>query len=430
MTLHRPDSGPVPLFRPEALAALRPPQHGEIMLVPGTSSRWVALLGLGVVLALGLLITQGSYTRRSTVSGQLFPSEGLIRVSAAQPGVVAELHIRNGQLVRRGEVLLVLSGDRIGPDAVDFQRGMAAQIEARRRSLEDELNRVAAAEPLEAEQLRQRMASLRAEGGQVARQAEQLSLRVQGAEDAVRRYEGLFQQGYVSRDELLARQADLTEHRNRLQGNRREALVLQRESSAAQRELDALRARYGNQRSELERAVLTARQEFTELEARRRVVVTAPADGQVTLVQAEIGQSVDPTRALAHLVPAATQLVARLVAPSRAAGFVREGDPVLLRFDAFPYQKFGQQVGKVSSVSAAAVGAADMQGFAPRPEWAGEPLFAVNVALPAQTIAAAGQRLPLQAGMRVEADLLHETRRLYEWILEPLYAARARIDSR
>jgi hypothetical protein len=31
--------------------------------------------------------------------------------------------------------------------------------------------------------------------------------------------------------------------------------------------------------------------------------------------------------------------------------------------------------------------------------------------------------------MRVDADLLHETRRLYEWILEPLYAARARVNN-
>jgi hypothetical protein len=29
--------------------------------------------------------------------------------------------------------------------------------------------------------------------------------------------------------------------------------------------------------------------------------------------------------------------------------------------------------------------------------------------------------------MRLEADLMQETRRLYEWVLEPLFAARARV---
>jgi membrane fusion protein len=421
---------PVPLFRREALEALAPPQYGQIVLLPGASSRWLALAALCVVLALAALIGWGSYTRRSTVSGQLYPDEGLIRVTAAQPGVVVEQKVRDGQAVRRGDVLFVLSGDRVGPDAQDYQRGIASQIEARQRSLEDELRRLAGSERLEAEQLRRRITALQAERVQVTRQAGLQGERIAGAEDAVRRYQGLAEQGYVSRDELLTREAELGDLRGRLEGHRRDALAIDGELAVSQRDLDSLRLRYDTQRAELERAVMLTRQEFTEIEARRRVVVTAPADGQITLVQAEVGQSVDPAaRPLAHLVPAAATLVARLYAPSRAAGFVKPGATVLLRYDAFPYQKFGQQVGRVESVSAAAAVAADLRGYTAAPETTAEPMFAITVKLPEQTIGAIGQRMPLQTGMRVDADLLHETRRLYEWILEPLYAARARVEN-
>jgi membrane fusion protein len=147
------------------------------------------------------------------------------------------------------------------------------------------------------------------------------------------------------------------------------------------------------------------------------------------LLQADVGQSVEAAKPLAHLVPAAARLVARLYAPSRSAGFVRSGAPVLLRFDAFPYQKFGQYTGTVVSVSVAGMGGTDIQGQAQRPEWVGESLFAITVSLPTQSVGDAEQKLALQAGMRVDADLLHETRRLYEWILEPLYAARARLGA-
>ncbi len=418
-----------PLFRPQALEALRPAQHGDIVLVPGASSRWIAIAGLCVVLALALFLSLGTYTRRSTVSGQLLPEQGLIRVTAAQPGVVAELHVRDGQQVKRGQLLAVLSGDRAGPEAVGFQRDMAAQVEGRRQSLQEELRRQAAAEPLEVAQLRRRIESLLAEAQQVQRQGAQLQQRIPGAEESVRRHQRLSQQGLLSREELLAKQSDLAELRIRQQGNQRESLVLRREASAVQRELDTLRARYASQRAELERGVLSARQEFTEIESRRRIVITAPADGQVTLVQSELGQSVDTQRALVHIVPADSPLVARLVAPSRAAGFVQKGTAVNLRFDAFPYQKFGQHTGQVTSVSTAAVGSAEIQGFVTRPEWAGEALFTITVALQAQTLQGPASRLPLQSGMRVEADLLHETRRLYEWVLEPLYAARARVGN-
>jgi membrane fusion protein len=417
------------LFRQEAVSALRAQPYGDITLVPGASSRWVALAGFCIMAALLALISIGSYTRRTTVGGQVYPSEGLIRVVAAQPGTIVEQLVQDGQTVKRGSVLFVLSGDRLGSDNHDYQRSIATQIESRRRSLEDDLKRSTQSEQQEADQVKRRLTSLRAEQEQVARQAQQLTGRVSGAEEALKRYEGLFKQDFVSKDELLAKETEVAEVRSRMQGNKRDMLVLERDLAATQRDLETQRARFSSQRSELDRSILSTRQEFSELEAKRRIVVTAPADGQITLLQAELGQSVEPGRPLAQVVPTTNQLTVRLYAPSKSAGFVQVGAPVLLRFDAFPYQKYGQLTGKVVSVSKAAVSAADIQGYTPRADVAGEPLFAITVSLPEQMLGVGDstQKLQLQSGMRVEADLMHETRRLYEWILEPLYAARSRL---
>ncbi|MEY4427080.1 MAG: hypothetical protein RL535_1378 [Pseudomonadota bacterium] len=407
--------------------AYRVQQYGNITLVPGASSRWLAVVGLCVVAALAALIGWGEYTRRTTVGGQVYPAEGLLRVTAAQSGVIVEQLVRDGQSVKRGDKLFVLSADRVGTDNVDYQRAIAAQIESRRRSLEDDLKRSTQNEQQETEQLKRRMVSLRSEQEQVARQAQQLAVRLAGAEEAVKRYEALFKQEFVSKDELLAKETEVVELRSRQQGNKRDMLALERDLVATQRDLESQRARFTSQRSELDRSISTTRQEFSELEAKRRIIVTAPADGQITLLQAELGQSVDFGRSLAQLVPATNQLAVRLYAPSKAAGFVRIGGPVLLRFDAYPYQKYGQLTGKVVSVSKAAVSAADIQTYATRADLAGESLFTIAVSLPEQILGQPAQQLKLQAGMRVEADLLHETRRLYEWILEPLYAARSRL---
>lgn len=425
---HQPaDDSQTALFRHEAANAVRPQQYSAITLVPGVSSRWLALAGLCVIVGLAALMGLGSYTRRTTVGGQIYPSEGLIRVTAAQPGIVVEQLVRDGQVVKRGSVLFVLSGDRLGADNLDYQRGIGMQIESRRRSLEDDLKRSIQTEQQEAEQLKRRLSSLRAEQEHVARQAQQLTQRVTGAEEALKRYEGLFKQEFVSKDELLAKETEAVEVRSRQQGNRRDMLALERDLAATQRDLESVRTRFVSQRSELDRNILSTRQEFSELEAKRRMVITAPADGKITLLQAELGQSVEMGRPLAQLVPATNQLTVRLYVPSRAAGFVRVGTHVLLRFDAFPYQKYGQLTGKVISVSSAAVSAADLQGYAPRAEAVGESLFAVTVSLAEQKLGDSAENLQLQSGMRVEADLLHETRRLYEWILEPLYAARSRL---
>lgn len=416
-----------PLFRQAALDALAPRQHGDVVLVPGQSSRWMAWSAWALLAGLLALLLLGSYTRRSTVSGVLMPAAGLIRLVAPQPGVVIEAPVREGQIVKKGDVLFVLSDDRAGSEGEGYQQDVAARITARRDSLQDDLRRVQRSEQDEAAQIGRRVESLRAEKDRAQRQLSQMEARVRSADEALQRYRALFAQGFVSRDELLARETSALELQGQLDGLRRELLSLDRQQSDARREADALRTRQAIQRGELERAVLQAGQEYTEVEARRRVVVRAPADGQVTLMRAQVGQSVAASRALAHLVPGSSALVARLYAPSRAVGFVRQGQPVLLRYDAFPYQKFGQQSARVLSVSGAAATAAELDEVAIVPEWANEPLFAITVALPPAAQSDVGVPLALQAGMRVEADVLHESRRLIEWILEPLYAVKARM---
>jgi membrane fusion protein len=208
---------------------------------------------------------------------------------------------------------------------------------------------------------------------------------------------------------------------------------VEREAAANERELANLAERYAKLRAENERAILALRQEATELESRRRIVVTAPAAGRLSLLQADVGQTVDPQRAVAHIVPAGAPLVARLYAPSRTAGFTRKGMPVLLRYDAFPYQKFGQHQGQVTSVAATAVSAAEINNglstaVAPGSN-ADDLLFAITVSLPAQTIGTGADARALQSGMRLEADLMQETRRLYEWMLEPLFSTTRRMES-
>ena len=61
-----------------------------------------------------------------------------------------------------------------------------------------------------------------------------------------------------------------------------------------------------------------------------------------------------------NIVPAGEKLEAQLFGPSRAIGFIRAGQRVLLRYEAFPYQKFGQYEGVVAEVSRTAINPAEL----------------------------------------------------------------------
>jgi len=97
----------------------------------------------------------------------------------------------------------------------------------------------------------------------------------------------------------------------------------------------------------------------------------------------------------------------------------------MVRYHAYPYQKFGQQRGNVTSISKTTLSAtelASVTGTVPGLGLDGEQFYRIRVDIEAQSVLAYGKLRPLQAGMLVEADILQETRHLYEWVLEPLYS--------
>ncbi|MCA1925498.1 MAG: HlyD family secretion protein [Thiobacillus sp.] len=409
-----------PLFRQEALQAHRPRWMGEIILIQPISYRLFSLLALVIGLAVVLMLTLGTYTRRSTVAGLLVPDAGLIRITAPQAGVVVERKVKEGQPIQLGDVLYVLSGERQASAGGAIEARISEQVRTRGRLLAQEQHQTRQLQAEQSEGLRRQIDSLRVETAKLADAAVLQQQVTRLAEDAERRYAGLLAQDYVSREQYEQKKADMLDQTARLQSIERELVRTRREMSARQRELAALQFEYDNRVSQLEREIANNRQELTLSEGRRGVNVSAPAAGVATAPLVEPGQAVEAGKLLVSLVPQGSRLIAHLYAPSRGAGFVSVGDRVRLRLQPFPYQKFGQPEGRVMSVTRASLLPAEL-GMGQGGQSA-EPLYLVKVALPAQTIMAYGKPAPLQAGMLLEADLMSETRRLYEWALEPLFS--------
>jgi len=421
--LKPPNPPPVEkLFRNEVLQARSTRLLGQIILTPSVSTAWLSAAALLIGIAVVCLLVFGSYTRRATVTGQLLPTSGVIRVHTPQPGVVLEKRVAEGQLVQKGEVLFVLTSDRVGTGVSEIQADIGRQVEERKRSLEAEVNRNRNVEADEVRHLTRQAAMLKAETESIEKQIEQQKLRLDLALDARKRYEGLANQDYIAREQLFQKEAELSEQQSKLQALQREAIVSQRQLALTLREIENGRQRNANQNALLQRNISSAQQEFTEVEARRRVVITAPESGRATLVVAEVGQVVDVTKPLLNVVPENARLEARLYAPSRTIGFVRAGDAVQIRYQSFPFQKFGQYAGTVTSVSNNAVNSAELAGFAIPDAPAGELVYAITVSLAQQQVNAYGKPLALQAGMRLDADILQETRHLWEWMLEPVFS--------
>jgi membrane fusion protein len=413
-----------PLFRPEVMAARRTQWLGAVLLEPRLSSTVFVLGALLAALALGALVAFGSFTRKARVNGWLVPEQGVARIVAPQPGVVTAVHVREGARVAKGAPLAALSGE-VQSEALGATREeVVRRLAARRDSLVMDLELQRRLFEQQAADAARRLALLERESRFFAQEIEAGRTQAQISADAFTR-DRMRGADFASASRATSARRGQLEQDARLHGLQRGRAAHQREVAELQTALHSLPLRRQTQLAATERALAAVEQELAEAEARRQIVVTAPHDGTVTGIQIEPGGNAAPNVPLMTIVPSDTTLQAHLFSPSRAVGFVRPGQRVLLRYQAFPYQKFGLAEGTVVSVSRTAVSPAELgQRLAGLTSLlgSGEPVYRITVALARQTVTAYGEPVALQAGMQLEADVMMETRRLYEWVLDPLYS--------
>jgi membrane fusion protein len=406
------------LFRPAALDANQVKWLGDIVLIRPLSFTFLTITAAVVTAALLSLLFLGSYTKRTTVQGQLVPDTGVLRVYAPQPGIVLEKRVQEGRSLKKGSVLYLISSDKQGSGPDGIQATISRQVAFRRQSLREELSQTRKLQHERDAALRKKIDALQTEQTNLINQQSGQRARIELAQAAVHRATQLSSQGYISAEMGQQKQADLLDQQNRLQSLERDRISVERQLLELQSELGSLPTQQRNELAQIERLLTSADQEWTESEGKRAIAITAPQSGIATAITVEVGQTVDGNKALISIIPVGAVLQAHLYAPSRAVGFVKPGDSVLLRYQAYPYQKFGHARGIVAYVSRTAMPPTEVLPGVNT----GEALYRITVNLSSQTVLAYGKANPLQAGMLLDADILHEKRRLYEWVLEPLFS--------
>ncbi|MCF3543888.1 HlyD family efflux transporter periplasmic adaptor subunit [Stenotrophomonas maltophilia] len=377
---------------------------------------------------MGLFLVLGQYTRRETVTGQLVPASGLINITALSPGTVARLHVEDGQSIQADEVLMEISSDqdtvRLGATRASIDEQLAEKEGRYRADLvsQDSVTRhqreaLVARESLIRRQLDQ-------VGEQVALQAEE----VEGSQALLERIEPLGKGGYISAFEIQRQQAVVRAARSRKAELQRQGLELQQQLAAAQESLAKLPLEDATRRNEIVRELADVAQSQAQNDLQRGTLFRARQGGVVAALLVKTGQMVSAGQPMITILPGDAKLQAQLLIPSRAIGFIAPGNRVILRYEAFPYQKFGQQYGRVSIVSRSALTPAEHSALTGRLPPADQgPLYRVDVELDRQYVSAYGIKESIRPGMALQADVLIERRRLIEWLFEPLFGIQRRV---
>ncbi|KXF77955.1 hypothetical protein ATN84_24370 [Paramesorhizobium deserti] len=372
------------------------------------------------------VLTLCDYTRRVRVSGVVTPSTGVTHIFAPQPGRVISEAVVEGAFVRRGDELYTVG--------IDYKTGLGiteeivkAQLLARKAELEAAISQRAILDEVDKK-------GLFAQGISTQNEIERVDAQINQAEEyiaflgpQVEKYRNLVGQGITTQREFEYRQQTYIQTRQELESLKRQRVQLVGHLSENRTRIAGFDANAALLMGELRQRIASIEEQLAQGEARHAIVVTSPRDGTVAAVLARSGQMVAAGTELATILPANGQMEVHLLAESSAIGFVQKGVGVLLRYAAFPYQKFGQYPGTVTEVSRVTLAPNEQGATFTGQRAQNVPRYRITVQPDKPFVRAYGKPEPLRAGMTVEADLLLDTRPLYQWLFEPLYSLRGKI---
>jgi membrane fusion protein len=328
-------------------------------------------------------------------------------VKAAQAGTIVRVLASEGGQVKAGELLATLRSETVGDRTAEWltlQTHLAgagdsflnAKTQFTTQRLSDEQ---------EQRKLEQRIAHLASLFGHKRRQ---LELTRKMAES----YETLYREGIASQAQYTGRQMEVSElsaEVERLLSEQAETRVQieklkldAQTRQAAFRELER-KHKESTTTDEIRAAALKA--SLAESSG-AEVSLSAPCTGTVLRLHVKgTGAVVSAGETIAEIVCAGEPLQAELSLPEAGLGKLRAEQGVKLKYDAFPYQRFGVKYGRVVWVSPASS--------------AGE-TFKARVELADRAVLAQGQPKPLLPGMSGQADIVIGKRSLVSYLFEPL----------
>lgn len=377
--------------------------------------RWVARLLMLLVAVLLVWSSLGKIDIIANASGKVIPSAYTQTIASVDVASVRAIHVKEGQKVKAGTVLVELDTSATDAEHDKAQGGhreallQMARAKAMTKALDNgttpalpHLDSIPRPDWLEAErhlegQYRDYRAKLKRIDDDIAHFSRALPLALQRERD----YKALAENHDVAMHAYLEKEQARIELEGQLEDarNQRRSLIAETRKSA----FDSL--------SEATRLAGETKQDALRAASHSKLLkLTAPVDGTVQQLSVHtVGGVVPAAQPLMQVVPNKGTIEVEAVLENKDVGFVEEGQPAQVKVEAFEYTKYGTIPAHVSHVSRDAV-----------PDEKRGLLYTVRIALDKSSLNVNGHDMPLLPGMAVSIEIKTGTRRVIEYVLSPL----------
>jgi adhesin transport system membrane fusion protein len=366
-----------------------------------SSSRKVILLTSTALLGFVGWASLAEIDQVSRAGGQVIPSGRIQVVQSTDGGVIEAIKVKEGDRVRKGQVLVILDRVRLAA-AVDEGRAKVASLKTIKARIEAELFDKALAFPDDVKDFpdfiaNQRQLYIKRRAAQTQDIAA-LNRMLRLVEQELDMNQPLLRYGDVSRSEILRLERSVADIEGQI-------------ASRRNKYLQDLQTEY----AKVEEELVTAEQTLTQRKAALAdTELEAPTDGIVKNVRlTTIGGVLRPSDEVLQIVPTGEELIVEAkVSPSDIA-YVRIGQSASVKFDAYDSSIFGSADGHVSYISPDTLAEQKASGE--------QVYYRVHIRVDTRTMRAHdGKKIEIQPGMTATTEILTGHNTVLKYLLKPI----------
>lgn len=424
------------LFRKEVIDAKKSSWMGRPITAVNFSIKLTVFISFIIICSIVVFFSFGTYTRRIHASGIISPISGINSIKTIVRGKILEVYGEEGQEIKKGQKIFVIDleiNSKNGPTVKKINSELLEQKKAIQIQKETRLKKA----KIDKESLARRIFYLNEVKKEIAKQIISDNNVIPKIENALRIFSIERQKHLINEMQL---QNQIYNYASIFRLHSQMIRDYDLNLNSLEESISTL-SNYDNNLAsdiaECDKKISQINRELAENSAREIVVITAPSDGVLTAVRFHVGDNVEQNDSLASFLPLNNIMEANLYVTSSAIGFLKKGESVQLRYSAYPYQRFGLYKGIISEITLAPIVNIDGNTQSQNSIYenmsnnmkkkSSTDVYRIRVKPILQYVNVYGERKKLSPGMVVDAEIAIDSRRIFEWMFDPIKSAKVDI---
>ncbi|MDK6847587.1 HlyD family secretion protein [Klebsiella quasipneumoniae] len=413
------------LYRKEAVEYKRHHWKGKALLLAGLPSWLVLSLSALFLTALVCALIFCKFTQRVDVKGEVITLPHSINVFAPQQGFIVKQFVKIGDVVKKNQPLYEIDVSR----STTSGNVSAAQIEVINEKIANSDNIIKKLEDNKNQTLSALNAQLKTTTDSL-KETNRMLVNTQAGlkkmHDNLSSYDKYLNNGLITKDQYNYQHSLYFQQQSAYQSLVSQKMQLESQITQLNSDRITKAADFDNQISSQYNQSNDYKNQLVESNANGNIIVKSTSDGRIESLSATQGQTVDNGSSLAQIKPTGNvEYYLVLWLPNNTIPYLRTGDTINIRYDAFPSDKFGQFPGEIVSISSMPASRQEMSEYTnvnnavnQQQELA---LYKAIVKIKDKQFEYDGKKLSLSNGLKAQAVVFLKERPLYMWMFTPVY---------